>query len=105
VVVALALWMVLAFVVWNVIFDRMIVLAGRRYVHDAYDLYHSTGRYLLINDVMRPAVARAFKVASITATGIVLVSLVAIRLASRRDRRRSKPDFRISGTGPRRHTR
>ena len=33
--VASALWLVLAAVVWNVIFDRVIVLAGRRYVYDA----------------------------------------------------------------------
>ena len=32
---ASALWLVLAMIVWNVIFDRVIVLAGRRYVYEA----------------------------------------------------------------------
>ena len=35
VVAAVVLWLVFAGVVWNVVFDRMVVLAGRRYVHDA----------------------------------------------------------------------
>ena len=39
---AMVLWLVLAFLVWNVVFDRMIVLAGRRYSHDAAVLYQPT---------------------------------------------------------------
>lgn len=83
VVVAVALWLVFAVVVWNVIFDRLIVLAGRRYSHDAYVLYRSTGRYLLINDVMRPAIAHAVRVASGVAGTIAVVALIAIRFAAR----------------------
>lgn len=85
---AVGLWLVFAFVVWNVIFDRMLVLAGRRYSYDAYVLFHSTGRYLKIDDVMRPAVAHAFDVASLIAAGIVAVSTLIIRLAARADERR-----------------
>ncbi|MBS1817422.1 MAG: hypothetical protein JSU08_05815 [Acidobacteria bacterium] len=84
VVAAVVLWVAFAFVVWNVIFDRMIVLAGRRYSHDAAVLYRSTGRYLLINDVMRPAVSHAAVVASSVAGAIIAVSLVAIAVAARR---------------------
>ncbi len=80
-VLAVVLWLVLAFVVWNVVFDRMIVLAGRRYSHDAAVFYRTTGRYLLINDVMRPAVAHATRVASAVAAVIVAVSMALIRLA------------------------
>jgi hypothetical protein len=86
---AVGLWLTFAFVVWNVVFDRMLVLAGRRYSYDAYVLFHSTGRYLKIDDVMRPAVAHAFTVASLTASGIVVVSLTLIRIAATHDRRRS----------------
>ncbi len=82
VVVAVVLWLLLAAVVWNVIFDRLIVLAGRRYSHDAYVLYRSTGRYLLINDVMRPAIAHAVRVASAVAGTLAVVALVAIRFAA-----------------------
>ena len=56
VVTAVVLWLVFAFLVWNVIFDRLVVLAGRRYSHDATVLYRTTGRYLRIDDVMRPDV-------------------------------------------------
>ena len=33
--IAVALWIVWIVVVWNVVFDRIIVVAGRRYVHAA----------------------------------------------------------------------
>ena len=85
---AVVLWLVFAFVVWNVIFDRMLVLAGRRYSYDAFVLFHSTGHYLKIDDVMRPAVGRALRVASLTAAGIVVASMALIRVAARRDRHR-----------------
>jgi hypothetical protein len=88
VLVAVVLWLVFAFVVWNVIFDRIIVLAGRRYSHDATVLYRTTGRYLLIDDVMRPAIAHGVRVASSVAGAVALVALVLIRLAAARDARR-----------------
>jgi hypothetical protein len=83
-VLAMVLWLVLAFLVWNVVFDRMIVLAGRRYSHDAAVLYRTTGRYLLINDVMRPAVAHAGRVATAVAGAIAAIAMLLIRLASTR---------------------
>ena len=91
VVVAVVLWLVFASVVWNVIFDRLIVLAGRRYSHDAYVLYRSTGRYLLINDVMPPAVTHAVRVASSVAGTIAVVALVAIRFAAGAQRGSGSP--------------
>ena len=93
IVVAIVLWLVFAFVVWNVVFDRIIVLAGRRYAHDATVLYRTTGQYLLIDSVMRPAVAYGVKVASAVAGGIVVGALLLIRVAALRgpaqDSRRS----------------
>ena len=91
VVVAVALWLLFAAVVWNVIFDRLIVLAGRRYSHDAYVLYRTTGRYLLINEVMRPAIAHAVRVASGVAGTIAVIALIAIRFAARVRRSASPP--------------
>lgn len=85
VVVAVGLWLMFAFVVWNVIFDRIIVLAGRRYSYDAYLLYRSTGKYLLIDSEMRPAVTHAFTVASVVAVVIVAGSMLLIRAAALRD--------------------
>lgn len=88
VVTAVALWLVFAFLVWNVIFDRVVVLAGRRYSHDAVVLYRSSGQYLKIDDVMRPAVRRGVRLASAVAGGIVVVGLVLIRYAATREESR-----------------
>lgn len=89
---AVVLWLVFAAVVWNVVFDRMVVLAGRRYSHDATVVFRSTGRYLLIDDVMRPAVAHASRVASMAAVAIAVGALVLIRLAAVLDERRHSGD-------------
>ena len=95
IVVAIVLWLVFAFVVWNVVFDRIIVLAGRRYSHDATVLYRTTGQYLLIDSVMRPAIVHGVKVASAVAGAIVVGALVLIRLGASRDPAR---DGRRSGS-------
>ena len=91
---AVVLWLVFAGVVWNVVFDRMVVLAGRRYSHDATVLFRGTGRYLLIDDVMRPAVAHASRVASVAAVAVAVAALILIRLAAARDRQRHADDRR-----------
>jgi hypothetical protein len=81
---ALALWIVWALVVWNVVFDRVIVLAGRQYVHAASVSARDSGRYLRVGDAMRPAIARGVRLASGAAAGILAVGLVLIPLAARR---------------------
>jgi hypothetical protein len=80
---AVVLWIVWAFVVWNVVFDRVLVLAGRRYVHDAA-VATDSGRYLLINDVMPAAVTRGVWLATASAGGLLLIGLAAILVATRR---------------------
>jgi hypothetical protein len=81
--IAVVLWIVLAFLVWNVVFDRVLVLAGRRYVHDAA-IAADSGHYLLINDVMPAAIARGAWLASASAAGILALGLAGIRVATRR---------------------
>lgn len=85
---AIVLWLVFAFVVWNVVFDRILVLAGRRYSYDAKMLYRTTGHYLRIDDVMRPAVWHGLWVASSVAIAIAVGAMIVIRLAAARDARR-----------------
>lgn len=87
---AVVLWLVFAFLVWNVIFDRLIVLAGRRYSHDATVYFRTTGKYLRIDDVMRPAIRNGALVASLSAGAIAVAALVLIRLAAARDARTRK---------------
>jgi hypothetical protein len=81
---AIVLWLAWAAVVWNVVFDRVLVVAGREYVRSAMAAANGSGTYAHIDDVMRPAVPRAVGAASAAAGLIVLVGLVAVRLAARR---------------------
>jgi hypothetical protein len=76
--VAVILWIVWAVVVWNVVFDRMIVVAGRRYVHAAAVAARGNSGYARMDDWMRPAVTRAFWTASAAAAILLLVLLVAL---------------------------
>ncbi len=86
--IASALWLVLALIVWNVVFDRIIVLAGRRYVYDA-SVSVQDGVYLPISTEMRPAVRRAVSLASAAALPIAIVGLAAVQFAAHRHRRRT----------------
>jgi ABC-type Fe3+ transport system permease subunit len=81
---AVALWVVWAIVVWNVVFDRVLVNAGRDYVRTAMAAASGPGPYARIDDRMRPALTQALVAASAAAVAIVLVGLVAIRVAVRR---------------------
>jgi hypothetical protein len=81
--VAAALWIVWAVVVWNVVFDRVLVEAGRAYVRAAMAAAAGTGPYARIDDAMRPAVPRALVLASAAAGVILAVGLVAFRRAGR----------------------
>lgn len=83
--VALLLWLVLGFTVWNVIFDRVLVLAGRRYSHDAV-LVARSGAYLPIDDVMKTAVRDGVRQATVAGVAIAVFGAGAVWLASRRYR-------------------
>ena len=83
---AVGLWLILAIVVWNVVFDRAVVLAGRRYSRDATVSLRRDGVYLLIDDVMRPAVARGAVVASAVSLPLALFGVLAVLFAARRTR-------------------
>jgi hypothetical protein len=86
---AVVLWMVFAFAVWNVIFDRTLVLAGRRYVYAASMAATHGDPYLTIDSWMRPAIARGVRLASLASGAIVAAGLIAIYAARSRDRRRA----------------
>lgn len=91
------LWGVLAFLVWNVVFDRMIVVAGRQYVADA-TVSARRGRFLLVDDRMKPAVRHAAAVATAAAAGTFAFGFVAIRLAARRRTRSQEVPCQASPT-------
>jgi hypothetical protein len=80
---AAALWIALAFVVWNVIFDRVLVVAGRRYSAEARGAFLSGQPYLRIDDAMRPAARHGVKVASLAGGAIAVGGLLAVKFAAR----------------------
>ena len=82
--VAVALWIALALVVWNVVFDRVLVVAGRQYVHAAARSARDSGAYVRVDDWMRPAERRALWMASVAGGTILAAGIVSISLAARR---------------------
>ena len=77
--IARALWILWAVVVWNVVFDQSVVLAGRDYIQAA--LASGAGPFANMDDWMRPAVTRGLWLASGAATAILVtgVTLCALR--------------------------
>ena len=86
---ALALWTIWAVIVWNVVFDHVIVVAGREYLSAAVHAARSGAGYLGMDEWMRPAVARGLWIASGSAAAILLTGLLAVAFASRT----SEPSF------------
>jgi len=83
---AAALWIAWAIVVWNVVLDQTIVLAGRRYVVAAVAAAQGTGPYARIDEWMRPAVARGLSGATVAAVAILALGFFSLRLAARSSR-------------------
>ena len=82
---AVILWIAWAVVVWNVVFDRVLVLAGRSYVYAASVAADGGGPYLRIEDWMRPAVTHGFWLATTTGGMLLALGLALIALAAKRD--------------------
>ena len=84
--VALGLWMAWAVVIWNVVFDYEIVMAGRAYLHASAVAAQSGSPYVRIDTWMRPALATGFWTASAAAAAVLAVGVVGIRMAIVRSR-------------------
>ena len=80
--IAKALWIVWAIVAWNVVFDHVIVVAGRAYLTAAVVAARRSGPYARMDDWMRPAIARGLWSATAVSAAILFVGFVAIRLAT-----------------------
>ena len=93
--VARWLWIAFAIVVWNVVFDRVLVLAGRQYVHAATVAARGSGPYLRVNDWMRPAITRGLWTATAAAAVILAIGLICVPLAARRRPPRATHDSRL----------
>ncbi|HEX4346963.1 MAG TPA: hypothetical protein VHZ73_05285 [Vicinamibacterales bacterium] len=80
---AIGLWAVCAFCVWNVVFDRVLVLAGRRYSLAAHDAAR-VNTFLRIDDWMRPAASRGFWDASVAGALVLAIGVAGVVIAVRR---------------------
>ena len=78
--------------VWNVVFDHVIVVAGREYLRCRVAAALAAGPYPRMDDWMRPAITRGLWIATASSAVILLVGLAAVHPA--RASRRSRPSCR-----------
>jgi hypothetical protein len=78
---ARALWIVWAILVWNVVFDRVIVVAGRSYITAAYRAAAGDppARPPAMDEWMEPAVTRGLWMATAAAGAILVTGVVSVR--------------------------
>ena len=81
--IARALWIAWAVIVWNVVFDRVIVVAGRSYITAARQAVaaNPSGPLVNMDDWMRPAVTRGLWLATASAGAILVTGLVTVHFA------------------------
>ena len=84
--VALALCVTWAVLLWNVVFDHVIVVAGREYIGAAVRAVSLGLPYVRMDDFMRPAVTRGLWIASASAALVLVVGLASLRVAAAGDR-------------------
>ena len=78
--------MVWAVLLWNVVFDHVIVVAGRAYIRAAGTAVARGLPYVRMDDFMRPAVARGLWIATASAAFVLLVGLTSVAVATAGDR-------------------
>jgi CTP:molybdopterin cytidylyltransferase MocA len=91
--IARGLWVAWAIVVWNVVFDRVIVVAGREFIvaASARAAAASASRFVNMDDWMRPAVTRGFWSATAAGAAVLMTGLTAVNYAGRRSERSAEP--------------
>ena len=80
---AVFLWLLFAFVVWNVVFDRILVIEGRQYVYAAAVAASESAPYVLAGPWMRAAQSRALWYATAAASGVLAIGVVGLAVAFR----------------------
>ena len=84
--IARGLWIAWAVVVWNVVFDHVIVVAGRSYIAAARRAAVTAGSFANMDDWMRPAVSRGFWIATAAGGAILAAGLAAVHRVARMSR-------------------
>jgi hypothetical protein len=81
---ARALWIVWAVIAWNVVFDQVIVRAGRDYLAAAGRASATHALRPNMDAYMRPAAERGVRIATAAGALILFVGLASLRAAARR---------------------
>ncbi len=81
--ILIAVWMVLGLVLWNALFEMMVVRGVKEYLFRA--ALHDAGRrpFTPIAEVMDPAIYNATWVATLWTSVILLAALTTMRLLAR----------------------
>jgi hypothetical protein len=81
--IARVFWIAWAVIVWNVVFDRVIVVAGRDYIAAAGRAAAApAGPFANMDDWMRPAVTHGFWIATTAGGAVLLLGLAAVHRAA-----------------------
>ena len=83
---AVLLWAAFAVVVWNAVFDQVVIEAGRDYLTRQALHQQGQGPGVTIPGVMRPGVVRGVRLASLYGGGVAGCGLVGVWAAARRRR-------------------
>ena len=81
--IARALWIAWAIIVWNVVFDHVIVVAGRSYIAAAARAAGPAGPFANMDNWLRPAVSRGLWIATASGAAVLLAGLAAVHRAAR----------------------
>jgi hypothetical protein len=71
-----------AVIVWNVVFDHVIVVAGRSYIAAARTAAAAAGPFANMDDWMKPAVTRGLWIATAAGGAILVAGFAAVRAAA-----------------------
>jgi hypothetical protein len=84
--IARALWIAWAVILWNVVFDHVIVVAGRSYIAAVGRSAPDAARSSPVNmdDWMRPAVTHGLWFATAAAAAVLVIGLVSVSQAVHR---------------------
>jgi hypothetical protein len=80
---ARALWIAWAVILWNVVFDHAIVVAGRDYIAAARAAAGAAAPFANMDDWMRPAVTRGFWMATAAGAAVLVIGFAAVRASTR----------------------
>ena len=86
---AIVAWAACAVVIWNVVFDAIVVQAGRDYLTLQALRQQGRGPSVTIREVMNPAVARAARTATGSGGAIGAAGILAAWAAARKRAGRS----------------